>query len=90
MRKQILVIAMSLVVFFIPNFVGFGLWFLTVGFLPVVLRSLASILAWVVAFGMSTLLFWRLVLLAAPESAAAAAEVTTAVPQASPEPKVTA
>ncbi len=58
--KQLVVIALSLVVFFIPNVVGFGIWFVGGG-LPTVLRSLTAILAWVVSFGGSTVLFWKLV-----------------------------
>ena len=59
MLKQILVIAKSLVVFLVPNLVGFGIWFLG-GELPTILRSLTAILGWVLAFGGSTILFWRL------------------------------
>jgi hypothetical protein len=58
--KQLLVIAVSLVVFFIPNVIGFGVWFVGGG-LPTILRSLTAILSWVVAFGGSTVLFWKLV-----------------------------
>jgi len=58
--KQVLVVAISLVAFVIPNIVGFGVWF-SAGGLPTVLRSLTAILSWVVAFGLSSLLFWRLV-----------------------------
>ena len=58
--KHLLVIALSLVAFFIPNLVGFGLWALAGG-LPTVLRSFTAILGWVVSFGVSSLLFWRLV-----------------------------
>lgn len=76
MRKQLLVTAISLVVFFVPNVAGFGTWFLTVGSIPVVLRSLVSILAWVVAFGLSTLLFWKLVLRALPGGVAAGVEAS--------------
>ena len=58
--KHLLVIAMSLVAFFVPNLVGFGLWVLAGGF-PTVLRSFTAILGWVLSFGISSLLFWRLV-----------------------------
>jgi hypothetical protein len=57
--KQLSVIAISLIVFFVPNLVGFGVWFLGGG-LPTILRSLTAILGWVVSFGGSSVLFWKL------------------------------
>lgn len=60
MLKQVLVIAISLVTFVVPNFVGLGVWVLGDG-LPTILHSLIAIMAWVVSFGISSLLFWRLV-----------------------------
>jgi len=61
--KQLLVIAFSLVMFLIPNLVGLSLWYFGSG-LPVLLRSLVAIMGWVVSFGASAVLFWRLVLVA--------------------------
>jgi hypothetical protein len=58
--KQAYVVLASLVTFFIPNAVALGVWFLAGGMDPIV-RSLGSILVWVLAFGLSTQLFWRLV-----------------------------
>jgi hypothetical protein len=58
--KQVFVVAMSLVAFVIPNIVGLGVWVLGDG-LPSLLHSLTAILGWVVSFGLSSLLFWRLV-----------------------------
>jgi type II secretory pathway component PulF len=58
--RQALVIAISLVAFVIPNVVGFGVWYLGTG-LPTIVRSLVAILGWVVSFGLSSLLFWRIV-----------------------------
>jgi hypothetical protein len=58
--RQALVVASSLVVFLVPNLVGFGVWFLG-GSLPTVVRSLSAIMGWVVSFGLSSILFWRLV-----------------------------
>jgi hypothetical protein len=60
MMKRVLVIAISLVAFLIPNLVGLGVWYVG-GDLPAVLRSLTAIMGWVVAFGLSSLLFWRVV-----------------------------
>ncbi|MGD0636640.1 MAG: hypothetical protein ABSA72_01190 [Nitrososphaerales archaeon] len=60
MVKQAYVVLASLVTFFIPNAVALGVWFLAGGMDPIV-RSLGSILVWVLAFGLSTQLFWRLV-----------------------------
>ena len=53
-------LTISLVAFVIPNIIGLGVWFLGDG-LPTVLRSLTAILFWVVSFGLSSLLFWKLV-----------------------------
>jgi hypothetical protein len=58
--KQAYVVLASLVTFVIPNTVALGVWFLA-GDLDPIIRSLGSILVWVVAFGLSTQLFWRLV-----------------------------
>ncbi|MGA2665104.1 MAG: hypothetical protein ABSF83_09190 [Nitrososphaerales archaeon] len=58
-----LVIALSLITFFVPNAVGVAVWALGDG-LPEVLRSLTAILGWVVAFGGSSMAFWRLVVAA--------------------------
>ncbi len=60
MIRQAYVVLASLVTFVIPNAVALGVWFLASGLEPEV-RSLGSIFAWVVAFGVSTQLFWRLV-----------------------------
>jgi hypothetical protein len=58
--KQVLVVAISLVAFVIPNVIGLGVWVLGDG-LPTLLHSLTAILSWVVSFGVSSLLFWKLV-----------------------------
>lgn len=58
--KQAYVVLASLVTFVIPNTVALGVWFLAIDLDPII-RSLGSILVWVVAFGLSTQLFWRLV-----------------------------
>jgi len=58
--KQAYVVLASLVTFVIPNAVALGVWFLASDLDPII-RSLGSILVWVVAFGLSTQLFWRLV-----------------------------
>jgi len=58
--KQALVVASSLVAFVIPNVVGLGVWYFGSG-LPSIMRSLMAIFGWVVAFGLSSLLFWRMV-----------------------------
>jgi ABC-type uncharacterized transport system permease subunit len=58
--KQAYVVLASLVTFVIPNAVALGVWFLA-GDLDPIIRSLGSILVWIVAFGLSTQLFWRLV-----------------------------
>lgn len=58
--KQVLVIVISLIVFLVPNLVGLTTWYFGAN-LPTVLRSLTAILAWVVSFGLSALLFWRVV-----------------------------
>ena len=58
--KQAYVVLASLVTFVIPNAVALGVWFLAGGMDPIV-RSLGSILVWVLAFSLSTQLFWRLV-----------------------------
>lgn len=57
--RQLLVVAMSLIVFIVPNVVGLGVWVLGDD-LPTVLHSLTAIFSWVVAFGLSSVLFWRL------------------------------
>jgi hypothetical protein len=57
------VVAISLIAFVVPNIVGYGVWYLADG-LPTILRSLMAILGWVASFGLSAMLFWRLVLVA--------------------------
>jgi cytosine/uracil/thiamine/allantoin permease len=51
---------MSLVVFVVPNVVGLGVWVLGDN-LPTLLHSLTAIMSWVVSFGLSSVLFWKLV-----------------------------
>ncbi len=65
MIRRLFVILVSLVAFIIPNAVGVGTWFLAAGLDPVI-RSLLSIAGWVVAFGLSTRLFWGIVVRAFP------------------------
>jgi hypothetical protein len=60
MMKHALVVVVSLVAFVVPNVVGLGIWFLA-GDFPTILRSLTAIMGWVVSFGLSSLLFWRLI-----------------------------
>lgn len=58
--KPLYVIAASLVTFVVPNLVGLGVWQMGSDIHPT-LRSLTAILGWVVTFGLSTVLFWRLI-----------------------------
>jgi len=67
-----LVIALSLIAFFVPNAIGLAVWTLGDG-LPEVLRSLTAILGWVVAFGASSMAFWRLAVRATRGSSTGAA-----------------
>jgi hypothetical protein len=59
--RQVFVVLASLVTFVIPNAVGLAVFYVTGGLDPVV-RSLSAILGWVVAFGFSTQLFWRMIM----------------------------
>jgi hypothetical protein len=58
--KVLWIIAASLVAFIIPNVVALGIWLMGSNIHPT-LRSLTSILGWVVSFGVSTQIFWRIV-----------------------------
>ena len=58
--KPLWVIAASLVTFVVPNLVGLAIWLLGSSIHPT-LRSLTAILGWVVTFGLSTMLFWRII-----------------------------
>ena len=65
MIRHVFVIAASLVTFVIPNVFGLAAWFVAGGLDPVI-RSLTAILGWVIGFGLSTQVFWRIIQRAFP------------------------
>jgi hypothetical protein len=65
--KTLLVVAASMITFFVPNIVGAGVWMIGSGIHPT-LRSLTAILGWVISFGICTQVFWRYIRSAFPMS----------------------